>query len=295
MAQPPESGFDERIEEWLPPVGDTSFRIWASPLLPSFGIVWARDHIHEYPAHLHDCVELIWMHSGRATINCRNKSYDLRAGDMCMVAPNELHSTHIPPSARCTFTILHVPSTLYWPLVYEHARRGRRSVLEPVRVLRTINIGVSLSSLVEALVRSHASEEICAQFSNMLEAAMLTEHKFATIGSDKAFWHPAVLHARVTMSDCSEEALNVRDMAIEVGLNMRYFISLFKDGTGLSPHQYQIALRVERARNLIQELKSPLCDVAICAGFSDQSHLNRHFKRSYGYTPGTFRQILNPI
>ena len=60
--------------------------------------------------------------------------------------------------------------------------------------------------------------------------------------------------------------------------------------TGLPPHQYVIARRVERARQLLQAgTNLSLAEVALRAGFSDQSHFCRHFKRLVGVTPGRFR------
>lgn len=154
---------------------------------------------------------------------------------------------------------------------------------------------MSLLSFLETLVHVSTDEERVQLLYRLLETIVATPHSFAAVRAEKAFWHPAVMHARAVMSDCKDEAVNIHDIADEVGLNMRYFISLFKDGTGLPPHQYQIAMRVERARGLIQKPNSSLCDVAAYAGFSDQSHLSRQFKRSYGYTPGAFRQNLKTI
>ena len=60
--------------------------------------------------------------------------------------------------------------------------------------------------------------------------------------------------------------------------------------TGLSPHQYVIARRVERARELLNARTDlSLAEVAACAGFSDQSQFCHHFKRLVGVTPGQFR------
>jgi AraC family transcriptional regulator len=60
--------------------------------------------------------------------------------------------------------------------------------------------------------------------------------------------------------------------------------------TGLPPHQYVIARRVERARQLLQAgTDLPLAEVAVEVGFSDQSQLSRHFKRLVGATPRQFR------
>src|SRR5262249_60729988 len=78
-------------------------------------------------------------------------------------------------------------------------------------------------------------------------------------------------------------------MAAVVRLNPYHFARQFKAATGLPPHQYVVARRVERARQLLQGGALPLAEVAARAGFSDQSQLTRHFKRIVGVTPGQFR------
>jgi AraC family transcriptional regulator len=69
-----------------------------------------------------------------------------------------------------------------------------------------------------------------------------------------------------------------------------HFARLFKNSTGLPPHQYVIACRVERAKELLRGRRRPqLAEVATEVGFSDQSHFTRHFKRLVGVTPRRFR------
>ena len=81
------------------------------------------------------------------------------------------------------------------------------------------------------------------------------------------------------------------EMAAVVGLNPYHFARQFKAATGLPPHQYVIARRVERAKQILQAAAEelPLAEVALEAGFSDQSQFCRHFKRLVGVTPGQFR------
>ena len=79
-------------------------------------------------------------------------------------------------------------------------------------------------------------------------------------------------------------------MAELVHFSPDHFARQFKAATGLAPYQFVIARRVERAQELLcgrQELS--LAEVAIGAGFSDQSQLCLHFKRIAGVTPGHFR------
>lgn len=289
----PMASSDERLEDWLPPVGDEAFSIRCSDSSPDLCIIWARDHVHHYPVHLHDCVELVWIHAGWARIACRGATYQLKGGDVCVIAPNEPHSANVPFSGRCTFTILHLPSHLYWSIIGEHAESGKR--LESFRILRYQALGLSINAVLDGFVSASDDAHRCHRLASLLEKVMFSPHSFASVRAEKSFWHPAVVHAREVMAHRRREALNLDEIAAEVGLNVRYFISLFKDGTGLPPHQYQIALRVEKAREMLQGLDMELSEVALDAGFSDQSHLSRLFKRSYGFTPGAFKQFLRPI
>ena len=79
-------------------------------------------------------------------------------------------------------------------------------------------------------------------------------------------------------------------LAAVVRLNPYHFARQFKAATGLPPHQYVILRRVERAKQLLQAgTDLSLAEVALRAGFSDQSQFSHHFKRLIGVTPGQFR------
>jgi AraC family transcriptional regulator len=78
-------------------------------------------------------------------------------------------------------------------------------------------------------------------------------------------------------------------MAAVARLSPYHFARQFKAATGLPPHQFVIARRVERAKLLLQVGDLPLADVAAHAGFSSQSVFCLHFKRLVGVTPRQFR------
>jgi AraC family transcriptional regulator len=78
-------------------------------------------------------------------------------------------------------------------------------------------------------------------------------------------------------------------MASIANLSPYHFARQFKAATGLAPHQYLIARRVERAQQLLQGLDNiVLADIAQRVGFSDQSQFSFHFKRIVGLTPRQF-------
>jgi AraC family transcriptional regulator len=79
-------------------------------------------------------------------------------------------------------------------------------------------------------------------------------------------------------------------MAAVVNLSPYHFARQFKATTGLPPHQYVIARRIERAQHLLQaDDEVGLAEVALRVGFGDQSKFSFHFKRITGVTPGQFR------
>ena len=79
-------------------------------------------------------------------------------------------------------------------------------------------------------------------------------------------------------------------LAAVVRLNPYHFARQFKAATGLPPHQYVILRRVERAKQLLHAgTDLSLAEVALHAGFSDQSQFSYHFKRLVGVTARQFR------
>ena len=87
-----------------------------------------------------------------------------------------------------------------------------------------------------------------------------------------------------------EAGPTLEKMAAVARLSPYHFARQFKKATGLPPHQYVILRRVERAQQLLQAgTDLSLAEVAMHAGFSDQSQFSHHFKRLVGVTPGQFR------
>jgi AraC family transcriptional regulator len=83
--------------------------------------------------------------------------------------------------------------------------------------------------------------------------------------------------------------LTLGRMAAVAHLSPYHFARQFKAATGVPPHRYVIARRVEHAKQLLQGGDLALAEVAAQAGFSDQSQFSQHFKRLVGVTPGHFR------
>ncbi|BDI30742.1 hypothetical protein CCAX7_27930 [Capsulimonas corticalis] len=90
------------------------------------------------------------------------------------------------------------------------------------------------------------------------------------------------------MQDHLDQEITLAQAAEVAGISPYYFARLFRQSTGLSPHQHLIERRVERAKEMLAAGGVSVGETAVAVGFSDQSHLARHFKRLVGVTPSRF-------
>jgi AraC family transcriptional regulator len=70
-----------------------------------------------------------------------------------------------------------------------------------------------------------------------------------------------------------------------------HFARLFKESTGVAPHQYVTAKRVERACRLLAQSELPVIEIALRSGFSAQSSFTTTFRRVTRMAPRAYRRI----
>jgi len=92
------------------------------------------------------------------------------------------------------------------------------------------------------------------------------------------------------IEDNLAENISLGDLAAVIDLSVSHFKVLFREAVGLSPHQYLIRRRVERAKNLLGEGKLSISQIAAESGFAHQSHLAHHMHRVLGVAPKTLRK-----
>lgn len=89
--------------------------------------------------------------------------------------------------------------------------------------------------------------------------------------------------------------ITVAEMADRTGLNRSYLCKIFKKSTGVSPQEYLLSFRINRAKCLLRETDLPIAEVAYSCGFKDFPHFSTQFKKREGMSPGQFRRAQNGI
>jgi AraC family transcriptional regulator len=80
------------------------------------------------------------------------------------------------------------------------------------------------------------------------------------------------------------------DLATECLLSAGHFARAFRHSTGLSPHQWLLQCRIEKAHALLREGRLSLAEIARACGFADQSHFTKAYTRRRGISPGAWRR-----
>ncbi|MEL6184048.1 MAG: AraC family transcriptional regulator [Myxococcota bacterium] len=129
----------------------------------------------------------------------------------------------------------------------------------------------------------------------VLVVTFLDIHLAANHDTFGARLHPAELEVVLRRMEADlGEALRVEDLARAVALSPSRFSRAFKKTMKLTPYQYLLRRRLQRARDMLSWTEEPLASIAVECGFCSQAHLTRLFKRSYGVPPGRYRRDLQP-
>jgi AraC-like DNA-binding protein len=83
-----------------------------------------------------------------------------------------------------------------------------------------------------------------------------------------------------------------RELAGIAELSAHHFVRMFKKTLGVTPYQYLLERRVERAKDLLRRKRISLAEVALSSGFGSQSHFTSAFHRAVGATPAEFQRLV---
>jgi AraC family transcriptional regulator len=101
-----------------------------------------------------------------------------------------------------------------------------------------------------------------------------------------------LMRVRDSIHDRCSSRLTIRELAIEAGVHPIHLARSFRRHFAVSPGEYLRRCRIEKARELLSESDLPLAELALTAGFSDQSQLTNAFRRATGLTPRAFRRFV---
>jgi AraC family transcriptional regulator len=101
-----------------------------------------------------------------------------------------------------------------------------------------------------------------------------------------------VRNARELLHDECSEPLQFMEIARQLGVHPVYFARAFRQAFRCTPGEYLMRCRLRKGMTLLRDAKLPLSNIALEAGFFDQSHFTKAFRVHFGITPHTYRKGL---
>jgi AraC family transcriptional regulator len=86
-----------------------------------------------------------------------------------------------------------------------------------------------------------------------------------------------------------DQDIKLTDLASLLAISESHFSHRFKQSIGITPYQYLLQQRIERAKQLLKQGDCSIADIALMCGFNSHSHLSKQFRQLTGMTPRTYR------
>jgi AraC-like DNA-binding protein len=267
---------------------DRENRIVPAPALSGMERIEARFHGEAYTLHRHDTYAIGVTLNGVQTFHYRGRKRYSRPLQVLVLHPDELHDGGAGTEEGLRYRMLYLePSLLLDCLGTEGA--SLPFVRDPV--LTDEALCATLLSALGPLDQT-LDELFLDDFVTQL-ARSLTKHAGQP---RKPLGKPALTAAHLArdyLEANAERLVRSGELEAVTGLD-RYALSRhFRAVFSTSPHRFLVMRRLQRARRLI-ETGEPLAEIAVATGFTDQSHLNRQFKKAYGMTPGRWAALVRP-
>jgi AraC-like DNA-binding protein len=265
--------------------------------------MYAHFTSHVYHRHSHETYSFGVTETGAQAFTCRHGRHVSATGMVMAFNPDDPHDGHAAGEGGFTYRMVHI-----WPEFFASLiGTGQPLPLFRSPVLDDPATAGSLRRLHVAL--TGPASELERYESLITTAGLLVRHASARVrrpdppGPDTAGPDPAgpdgsgaqvaarvreLIHDRYADGD-----LTTGDLAAAAGCSRYTVYRVFRQAYGLAPSDYQRQLRVRLARTLLARDVPPAV-AAPEAGFADQAHLTRWFRRYYGVTPGAYQGARHP-
>ena len=238
----------------------------------------SRDSELNFPPHIHDDIELVYVIRGGGTVICDGKHYTLSPGNFFLVFPEQIHSYKDCTAGEYILLVITLSRLLYLEEMF-------RSMI-PVSAL-----GEASPELAQLLTA--ALEEFRSCGDSLVVDGYLTA-LFGKLFQTVPLQNSPVPDDTVSriLQYCSQhyaDGITAQDLCRQLHISSSYVSHLFRNRLKISFPEYMNALRLNKALPLLREPGIGMTQVAERAGFPTIRTFNRVFRKQYGCAPSEYR------
>lgn len=252
--------------------------------MPGFSAVDLMDasfRDHHFTPHTHEGLMLGIMRGGEMRFMREGRMHTVGQGGIVVINPGDVHTGGRFGDARLVYTGIYAPQSLF-----EKAEIGPDAWFCD----GVVDDGPAWRLLLRA---TEAGVDPLAAQEDLLDGLhMLGRHAGHRPARTERECSGAAARAIGYLDDNFADAVTIDDLARIGGVTPRHMIRSFRKATGLPPHAWLRQIRVERARAMLAGDR-PIAEIALAAGFADQPHFTKAFRKMLGTTPGRYRRDIS--
>jgi AraC-like DNA-binding protein len=264
-------------------------KFWRADDLGDVELLHARYRKHSFGRHTHEGLAVGAIRHGVESFSCMGRGHYAVADQIIVFNPDEVHTGEAADEEGWEFRMFYFDSELLRTAASLASGKKvnlpafRNPVLDdPELALQICHLHAVLETEQSRMTRQELFLLTFAELARRHADVRLAEH-------GRGLERQAVRRVREYLDANTRRNVALEDLSDLSGLSPYHLIRVFRQELGLSPHAYFEQVRIHRARRLLKE-GLPIADVAADLGFTDQSHLSRHFKKLTGVTPGAYRR-----
>ena len=251
----------------------------------------------QIPVHWHDEFEIIYVKSGFLTVSISGENYIGKPGDAFVVSPGNLHFMGSQTGNVDYFTFL-------FPLKYISFRTDDildDKLLEPLNsghLMISPEIEDTVKEQCEQLVeiygakKEESQSKITAQIKTkiiLLQFILELWEKGFIVENDTSGKNTVEKEMVSYIQQNFTGKILLKEFGEQFHLSEKYISRYFKEHFHITISQYVTYLRLEHAKQLLQDTDIPVTEVAMQSGYQNVSYFIRSFKKTYGMSPLKYR------
>ncbi|WP_341313706.1 AraC family transcriptional regulator [Paraburkholderia sp. IMGN_8] len=240
-----------------------------------------------YAKHSHETFSIGAVTGGRSVYLNRNAREWVGAGAVVLMNPDDVHACNPIADERWSYRMLHVDVAWLTGLQHDlgfsdnHAFRAFSQTMTTAPALYNgLNClhAILVDDEAETLRKESAAVTFFSEVQQSLNPAPLPDDDASR----------QLTRAAEFIAENCTRPLKLEEVCKAADLSASHLIRAFKKRYGMTPHAYLINRRIQYSRAQLRQGRL-IADVALDAGFADQAHLQRTFKRLVAATPGQYR------
>lgn len=246
--------------------------------------------------HCHSCYEIFYVHSGDCRFLVEDHFFDLHEGELIMIPPMVLHYTRYTavPCIRTVvlFRLEDINKDFFRQV------QGKERLFAETSVFRIPSADrIQVNHCLERMAGENGYRDT---FSPMFMRIYLHEFLlFARRSCESLSGSPEdiqtrdqqILRAARYINENYMNPITTEDVAQAVNFSPNYLSRRFRQETGIGLHEYIVFVRLNHAAQELVSTSDSITEIALRCGFSGSNYFKDSFKKKYGMTPRSYRNL----